>query len=241
MKQSERFELIDRIARELQSRFKAYELDSYFRSFGIDVPSDVSPMNSKWVYAKTVLAGVPVSSVLRIAEDLNLDPSTVAANASLPPRNWASSSAFRLFVSHISVHKDKAVRLRTSLEPYSISAFVAHEDIHPTQQWEEEIVRALHTMDAFVAMHTKGFSTSVWTQQEIGFAVCRGVKIISIRMGEDPTGFLARRQALLRNQRTAEQIAAEIDRLLSEDSLTRGKLADAKSGSNHSLSEEIPF
>ena len=62
-------------------------------------------------------------------------------------------------------------------------------------------------MDAFIAIHTPGFSASFWTQQEVGFAVGRGVKIISLRMGEDPTGFISKHQALARRQRTAEEIA----------------------------------
>jgi hypothetical protein len=65
--------------------------------------------------------------------------------------------------------------------PYEISGFVAHEDIHPTTEWQIEIERALNVMDAFLAIHTKGFSNSHWTQQEIGCAVARGVKIISFR------------------------------------------------------------
>jgi hypothetical protein len=47
-------------------------------------------------------------------------------------------------------------------------------------------------MDAFLAIHTPGFKDSFWTQQEIGFAVGRGVKIISFKMGEDPTGFISK-------------------------------------------------
>jgi hypothetical protein len=241
MKQSERFDLIDRVARELQSRFKTYELDSYLKSFGLFTPADPGPISSKWVYSKGILSGVPIGTVLKIADDLGLDPGAIVAAASLPPKNWEGVASFHLFVSHISAHKDKAVRLRACLEPFGISAFVAHEDIHPTKEWEEEILRALRTMDAFLAMHTKGFSASTWTQQETGFAVCRGVKIISFRMGEDPTGFLARRQAMLRNQRGAEEIAAEIDRLLTDDPLTKDRLAEAKGITSRGLDDDFPF
>ena len=83
-------------------------------------------------------------------------------------------------------------------------------------------------MDAFLAIHTLGFKDSFWTQQEIGFAVGRGVKIISFKMGEDPTGFISKKQALPRRNRTAEQIAREVDLLLSSDELTSSKLSQAK-------------
>src|SRR5215510_6522648 len=46
---------------------------------------------------------------------------------------------FRLFISHISSEKDKAARLKECLAPYAISGFVAHEDIHPTLEWQQQI------------------------------------------------------------------------------------------------------
>jgi hypothetical protein len=58
-------------------------------------------------------------------------------------------------------------------------------------------------------------------------------------MDEDPTGFISKHQALARKNRTAEQIAAEVDTLLSNDPLTSTKLTLAKK--NNSLDEEIPF
>jgi hypothetical protein len=145
-----------------------------------------------------------------------------------PPANWRNTRRFRLFISHIASDKDKAMRLKSCLIQYSIDAFVAHEDIEPTLEWQPEIERALRTMDAFLAIHTLGFAMSIWTQQEVGYAVGRGVKIISLQMGEDPTGFISKHQALGRRSRTAEQVAAEIDAILSKDTRTRNKLAAAK-------------
>jgi hypothetical protein len=98
-----------------------------------------------------------------------------------------------------------------------VTAFVAHEDIEPTLEWQVQIERALHCMEVFISIHTPGFSKSIWTQQEVGFAVCRGVKIIAVRMGEDPTGFISKHQALSRGTKTAEQIASDVDKLLRKD------------------------
>jgi len=75
-------------------------------------------------------------------------------------------------------------------------------------------------MEAFLAIHTKGFSASMWAQQEVGFAVARRVKIISLKMGEDPTGFISKHQALSRLNRTAEEIAKEVNTILLSDELT---------------------
>ena len=228
MKQSERFELIDKLARELQARFKTYELDGYLNSMGVETPESANGTNSKWVYAKGVLANVPAQCLLKIADDLEFDASAIVAGAVVPPRVWAEPALFRLFISHVSPDKHKAMRLRDCLRPYGVIGFVAHEDIEPTKEWEVQLRRALHTMDGLVSMHTLGFSKSNWTQQEVGFAVGKAKKIIAFSMGEDPTGFLSKEQALLRKSRNAEQIAEEINRLLMEDDRTRSRMIEAK-------------
>lgn len=98
-------------------------------------------------------------------------------------------------------------------------------------------------MDAFVSIHTKGFSQSFWTQQEIGFAVGLGTRIIAVKMDEDPTGFISKQQTLPRRQRLAEQIAAEIDAILTADPMTLDTMTNAKkaAGLIPILEEEIPF
>lgn len=213
MRVSEKLALIDKIGRELQGRFSYSEIDAFFAEYQIAPPTNVTA-NSKWVYSKAALAGIPEDVIVKIAIELDLPVSGATGALLEPPHNWRDSTAFRLFISHISNEKDKATRLKDCLAPMQIAGFVAHEDIHPTLEWQGEIERALHTMDAFVAIHTPGFSQSYWTQQEVGFAVGKGVKIISLRMGEDPTGFISKHQALPRGRKKAEEIAVEIDRLL---------------------------
>jgi hypothetical protein len=184
-------------------------------------------MNSKCVYVKEALAAVDLSLVLRVADDLDLG-GVASGTVVAPPQRWASTQDFRLFISHISEDKGKAVRLRDCLAPCAISGFVAHIDINPTLLWQDEIERGLLTMDALVAVHTPGFSKSHWTQQEIGAAFGREVKIISLMMGEPPTGLVSKHQALSRARRSAEEIAEEIDTLLGADEATAPRLADAR-------------
>lgn len=227
MRVADKLALIDKIGRALQAKFGYAEIDTFLAEFKIDRPSNVG-VNSKWVYSKAALQGVQTDTLLKIAEELNVDAPRSRGASATAPKNWRKTNCFRLFISHISKDKDKATRLKDCLAPYAISGFVAHEDIHPTLEWQSEIERALYAMDAFIAIHTPGFSASFWTQQEIGFAVGRGVKIISFKMGEDPTGFISKHQALARRRRTAEEIAKEIDSLLNADELTAAKLLDAK-------------
>jgi hypothetical protein len=95
-------------------------------------------------------------------------------------------------------------------------------------------------MDAFLAIHTKGFSKSFWTQQEIGFAVARGVKIILFKMDEDPTGFISKHQALPRLDRNAVDIAKEVSGLLLNDDLTASRMREVIAA-NWPREEEIKF
>ncbi len=168
------------------------------------------------------------SKIFQIAEDLNIDVSGPTVPPKHPPDTWQSTDEFKLFISHIAEHKDKALRLKETLKVYEINGFVAHEDISPASEWQTQILRALSCMDALVAIHTEGFSASPWAQQEIGIALGRSIKVVSFEFGEVPTGFLAKYQALPRKTRTAEEIAKEINDLLIEDALTRSSLMAAQ-------------
>lgn len=237
MRPSERLSLVERIAGELQSRYTLNDIKAYLGAFEYSRPATpYDGTNSKRVFVTHELQKAPADVLRAIAADLEV--SSTGGVVVPPPANWRDTSAFRLFVSHIAVHKDKATRLKVCLEPLGIDAFVAHEDILPTHEWQVEIERALHNMDAFLAIHTEGFKNSFWTQQEIGFAVGKGIKVISFQMGEDPTGFISKKQALARRQRTAEQIAAEIDTILAADPQTAEKLKSAKLARER---EETPF
>lgn len=234
---TEKLDLISRIGRELQERFSYHEIDAFLAEFGVPPPGPIST-NSKWVYSKAALGGQSDDVILRIAEELEMIPKGAGAPLN-PPRNWAGGRGLRLFISHLSKDKDKATRLKVCLASHRIDGFVAHEDIHPTLEWQDEIERALHTMDAFVALLTPGFSNSVWTQQEVGFAVGRGTKIIALKMGEDPRGFISRKQALSRGRRSAEDVAEEIKDLLLDDARTRDRLTEA--WRSYGDLEDIPF
>jgi hypothetical protein len=110
-------------------------------------------------------------------------------------RIWGNEG-YRLFLSHKTEVKREAAELKEALALFGVSAFVAHEDIHPTRPWQDEIENALHSMDCFVAVMTDQFHDSLWTDQEVGFALARGVPVVALRMGRDPYGFLGKFQAL---------------------------------------------
>ena len=229
---SERLELISKIGRELQDRYTFSDLYSYLAAFQIPRIPD-GPTESKWKYAKLALDGQNNEMIITIAGDLGLSVSDSASivlstNKVELPKNWQDTRKFRLFISHLAKNKDKATRIKSALDELGICAFVAHEDIHPTLVWQNEIEKSLNTMEAMVAIHTKGFSKSFWTQQEIGFALGRSTYVISLKMGEDPTGFISIHQALIRRKETAEDIAVMINDLLYADKRTNGRLTEAQ-------------
>ena len=105
----------------------------------------------------------------------------------------------RVFLSHRSNAREETFKVKRELKKYGAACFVAHADIHPTARWIEEIQNALATMDAFVALMTEDFHKSSWTDQEVGYALARGVPIIAVRLGSDPYGFIGEFQALTCN------------------------------------------
>ena len=111
-------------------------------------------------------------------------------------QSWDWSEGYPVFLSHLAEVKEHVAGLKASLKSYGISAFVAHDDITPSEEWQEEIRKALLTMRGFVALLTEGFYDSQWTDQEIGYALCRGVPIVAVRLGVDPRGFIGKLQGL---------------------------------------------
>jgi len=110
-------------------------------------------------------------------------------------RIWGEDG-YRLFLSHKSEVKKETAALKERLGLYGISAFVAHEDIRPTKAWQDEIENGLASMDAFATLLTEDFHDSDWTDQEVGFALARGVPVIAVQMGRLPYGFIGKFQAL---------------------------------------------
>jgi len=118
----------------------------------------------------------------------------VSESSHIEPAFWRKGM-FRLFISHLAGHRKWAGELQEALLPYGISSFVAHNDIEPTTEWQNQIETALSTCDALVALLHEKFHESKWTDQEVGFAMGRGVPVYSVHFGEAPYGFIGRFQA----------------------------------------------
>lgn len=234
----ERIQFIDDIATELQSRMTFTDIDTYFR--GHNVPTQENyPTNSKRSYSKDMLASVSDDVLYKIAEELALE---APARGSAPTREvtfWKAGH-FRLFLSHLASFKVQTSHLQTALRKYAISSFVAHEDIEPTKEWQEEIEAALNTMDALVAILMPGFQESRWCDQEVGFAVGRDVLVVPLRKGLDPYGFIGKYQGIQAQNKTIGEVAEAIFQTLVKSPKTKNKILMAISGaiSNSNTPEE---
>lgn len=218
MKVIKRMELIEDLACTLQSKFTFKDIDIFLAEFGFNEGGDHSSYNSKRIYVKDKLRKAGTKDLAKIAEELDI---RVPSLIKVPPKNWENSNTAKAFISHISKDKKIAKKLRDLLKCYNIEAFVAHEDIKPSEEWQTEIINALNTCDFFISIHTAGFKESTWCQQEIGYVTARQVKVIPIKFDEDPSGFIARVQALIRGKKSAEEVVEEIIKIIKIDPLTK--------------------
>jgi len=212
------------IASELQAQMTFSEIDSYFEAYKI--PTDHHPSyNSKKVYVKEVLPQIDDKIILQIADELKLNhnygASTKAPSKRLDHSDLWKFGHFRLFLSHLASFKVTIGHLKTELEKYGISSFVAHEDIEPGKEWQMEIEKGLFSMDALCAILMPGFSESKWTDQEIGVAVGRDVLIIPVRRDLDPYGFIGKYQGIQGKGKNIGQVAESIFKIISTNQKTK--------------------
>jgi hypothetical protein len=138
---------------------------------------------------------VVISPILADAARPIVAPADVDIPEEEVPTFW-EAGFFRLFITHLAALKGSAHRLKQALARHQVAAFVAHDDIEPTREWQAEIERALRTADALVALMSPGFLESRWCDQEVGIAIGRGKLVLPLRVGADPHGFMGKYQAL---------------------------------------------
>lgn len=134
-------------------------------------------------------------------------------------------NALRLFISHRDKHKAAAHELAEALEPYGVASFVAHDAIKPMKEWQNEILNGLMTMEVMLALITDDFHESVWTMQEVGYALGKGIPIICVKVGnKDPRGFIGSIQALRAAYEDIPAAAADVHRALLNEIGQEGRL-----------------
>lgn len=186
------------------------------REFGFEVPSldyDDEPNTDWWI---RVLEPKDQGDLPGLHSYLS-----GTDQAPQPTGRWATVP-LSVFLSHLDVHRDFALRLQFSLRRFGIGAFVAHVDIEPSKAWRDEIKAALASCHAFVALLHDRFHQSEWCDQELGWAMCRRIPIVPVRFseGERLGGFLADFQQVDIKADEEQRLARKIFKILFDDPRT---------------------
>lgn len=104
--------------------------------------------------------------------------------------------SLRIFFSYSSVDKEIVGALKKQLEFMGFEVFLAHDDIEPSVEWQEEIIKNLKSCVVFISLLTKSFKGSEWTDQETGMAIISDKFIIPLQVESPPYGFIGRIQSL---------------------------------------------
>lgn len=216
---SERVHLI----RDIASRFDNDDwqaIDMILNQFGIPTPNGWNDSKSR--YVMSTIQQAPDQTLLDLAHHTG-SQSLPSLNPAAQPSFWRQGM-FKVFLTHLARERQFAADLQVELLNFGISCFVAHNDIEPTSEWQSEIEAALSSCDALVALLHDDFHQSNWTDQEIGFAMGRGVPVFSVRLGQDPYGFIGRFQAF--KNKPVDALAVDLFDAYRKNRQTRGRLGE---------------
>lgn len=170
--------------------------------------------------------------ILEVDDENDPDYQRAIPFSARPPINPETLSFWkpgqiRLFITHRDNDKAGANELADALSAYGISSFVAHDTIKPMKEWRREILKGLETMEMMLVYLTDKFADSIWTQQEVGYALGKGIPLISLKLqGKDPPGFIDNVQAQRGSIDDPASSAASIYRLISEELGAKERLSD---------------
>src|SRR6266513_963174 len=96
-------------------------------------------------------------------------------------------------------HKDRkyGAQAKSVLADVGIETFLAHDDLHGSDEWRERIIEELKRCDLFVPLLSEDFLASKWAPQEVGYIISRPeVTIAPISLdGTTPFGFISHVQS----------------------------------------------
>jgi hypothetical protein len=220
---SQRVTLITGIADEL-SKETRFHIRTVLHQFSIRTQSFEIDDDRAFVFA--MIDDAPDEALVALGEHFGI----FGSNLPEPPvPTFWEHGYLRLFISHMSQQRAFAGNLQLYLAKYGISGFVAHKDIAPTKEWQDEIIAALDSCHALIALMHTDFHSNPWTDQEIGYAMGRRVPVCSVILGTTPYGFIGRYQAF-RSDATNEAIpslAKEIYEAYSVHQATRNVMTEA--------------
>lgn len=223
---SDRVVLIKEIADRLAS--EDYNLiDLILRQFGLRISETWD--GSKNAYVIAMLQEAPDEALIGMGEHVGFHLGGTRTQSRVEPPFW-KTGMLKVFVSHLAADRVLAGALQKSLLEHGVCCFVAHNDIQPTAEWLAEIEIALATCDTLIALLTPDFHKSSWTDQEVGFAMGRGLPAFAIELGQVPYGFIGRFQAFNGKGKSAVQLAEEVFDAYCKNKQTQRRMSEVLVG-----------
>jgi hypothetical protein len=121
----------------------------------------------------------------------------------------SKQSSYSIFLSHAMTDAELVKSIARALPAEGLRGFAATYHLPATREWLPELEAELHGCDALAAILTPAFRSSEWTDQEVGFALASGRRIVPLLASgvSLPHGFLQRFQGLPIGGRTPRGIA----------------------------------
>ncbi|WP_379547928.1 toll/interleukin-1 receptor domain-containing protein [Qipengyuania sp. DSG2-2] len=217
-----------KLIKEISQRLAADEwttIDLTLKQFGFPISSQWSSTTE--AYVVEMISDGSDLELIELGQHLGIDiESQQEPTGTEPETPYWHDGQLRVFMSHLSDHREAVSELKNALSLKGMSAFVAHNDINPTAEWAIEIENALATCDLLIATIHPKFHESKWCDQEIGYALGRGVPVFAVRFGADPHGFVSRFQAFKGTGKEPLQIANELFEAAINHKKLQFKMAD---------------
>ncbi len=231
MRAIDRVRAIQAIVGSMEDTMGFEDIRVFFEAMDMEAETDSNgdPISgTKRDIIRSYIDTCPNAKLIDIAEQFGLGLNIASSSiAQLGESEYWLEGHFRVFISHVHTEKVSAANLKGSLQRYGITCFVAHEDIATSDEWRDEILKCLNSMDAMVTILSGDFGASKWCDQEVGFAVCRDVLIVPLNKGVQPYGFIEKYQAYPATGRPVGQVAQTVFETLAANRRTREILADS--------------
>jgi len=205
----DRFKLKSNVTDSLMSDQWSYQkADLLFSEFGLG-HIDASDYSDSIVGALSFANDSVLVEMYGVVMGVDIEEVIDVVEASDGTGMWRSGMV-RLFLSHSAIQKSFIADVANELAVVGIHGFVAHDAMEYSKPWQEQIEKALRSMEVFVAIVHPEFVDSAWCHEEVGWALGRRVPLYVVRMGNDPNGFTGRDQWPSGFGKSAKEIAALI-------------------------------
>ena len=154
--------------------------------------------------------GPEIGRVRRIIADLSGDLGV--ASQTSPKDSVLGQNERKAFVSYATAKRTAGGAVKSCLGRFGYDCFLAHEDLHVSEEWKHRILEELGAADIFVALLSKEFMESKWCGQELGFILSRPeVLVVPVSLdGTAPFGFIEHLHGIRVNRGNLDEVLEEV-------------------------------